>query len=64
MKLTTKGAQSRSEFMAATIIPVHRIERDARFRALEAVLALAFIFGVVALMRLVLALLGEGPQFL
>ncbi|HXP59440.1 MAG TPA: hypothetical protein VN829_03060 [Dongiaceae bacterium] len=63
MKLTIKGAGNRSDFMAATLLPVHRIERDARFRALEAVLALAFIFGVVALMRLALAFLADRPPW-
>ncbi|MGA2656284.1 MAG: hypothetical protein ABSH34_02085 [Verrucomicrobiota bacterium] len=63
MKYTIKGAGSRSEFMAATIVPVHHTERDTRFRVIEGIMALAFICGAVALMRLVLAILGDGPQF-
>jgi hypothetical protein len=49
--------------MAATIVPVHHTERDTRFGVLEGIMALAFICGTVVLMRLVLAILGDGPQF-
>jgi hypothetical protein len=63
MKHASKGAGSRSEFMAATIVPVRHTERDTRFGVLEGIMALALICGTVALMRLVLAILGDGPQF-
>ena len=49
--------------MTGTIIPVRHAEHDARFRVLEGIMALAFIFGTIALMRLVLATLGDCPQF-
>jgi hypothetical protein len=63
MKHAIKGVGSRSQFMAATIVPVHHTEGDTRFRAIEGIMAMAFICGTVALMRLVLAILGDGPQF-
>jgi hypothetical protein len=63
MNKTVKGTRSRSEFMTGTIIPVRHAEHDARFRVLEGIMALAFIFGTIALMRLVLATLGDCPQF-
>ena len=62
MKNTTRGAWSQSQFMAGTIVPVHHTERDTRFGFLEGILALVFIFGTIGLMRLVLAILGDGPR--
>jgi hypothetical protein len=62
MKHIIKCVGSRSEFMAATIIPVRHTEQDTRFGILEGLMALAFIFGTVAIMRLVLAVLGDFPQ--
>ena len=63
MKHAIKGAGSKSQFMAATIVPVHHTERDTRFGLIEGIMALAFICGTVALMRLILAILSDGPQF-
>ena len=54
--------RSRSEFIAATLIPVHHAERDTRFGVIQGIMALAFVFGVIGLMRLVLAILGDGPH--
>jgi hypothetical protein len=61
MKYTLNLAQRKSSFMAATIVPVHHTERDARFGLVEGMLALLFIFGTIGLMRLVLTILGDGP---
>ncbi|MGO9200160.1 MAG: hypothetical protein ACLQM8_06415 [Limisphaerales bacterium] len=63
MKHSVKGAGRRSEFMAGTVIPVRHTEQEARFGISEGMMALAFIFGTVALMRLVLAVLGESLRF-
>ncbi len=49
--------------MAGTVIPVRHTEQEARFGISEGMMALAFIFGTVALMRLVLAVLGESLRF-
>jgi hypothetical protein len=60
MKYTLNLAPRKSSFMAATIVPVHHSERDARFGLMEGLFALLFIFGTIGLMRLVLAILGNG----
>jgi hypothetical protein len=63
MKHIIKSIGTTSHFMAASIVPVHHTERDTRFGLTEGVMALAFICGTIALMRLVLAVLSDGLPF-
>lgn len=63
MKHIIKGIDTRSRFMVASILPIHHTERETRFGVMEGVMALAFICGTVALMRLVLVILSDSTPF-
>jgi hypothetical protein len=63
MKNIVKGIGTRSQFMTAWILPVHHTERETRFGVMEGIMALAFICGTVALMRLVLVIMSDGTPF-
>ncbi len=63
MKHIIKGIGTRSHFMASSILPVHHTERDTRFGVMEGFMALAFICGTIALMRLVLVVLSDASPF-
>jgi hypothetical protein len=62
MKHALRAPGSRSRFITSMIVPIHHSERETRFSVLEACLAMALIFGTIALMRLLLVLLHGGAH--
>ena len=60
MKHAIKSAKNRSGFISTILLPVHHTERETRFGVLQASLAMALVFGTVALMRLGIVVLQNG----
>jgi len=56
----SKLARTRSHFISSILSPVRHTEAEVCCGFLETVLAVALVFGTVALMRLTLVFLGSG----